>query len=305
MPRKFFEFTIPLDLGEVLKDVDVINSEEPSALSSYYCAKFSKKKGKKSVVTVWETIPQSLSHTFSLYLNARFVIKEASVVIAQTKRAMRYLRSLSTPRSKVALIYPGINLNQFYPSNKRSHEKIRVLFVGRLVPWKGITHLLEAFSLLLHRRSDVELWITGQGPMASHVGQYAKKRPMKSIGFVEHDKLHRIYQQCDIFCLPSYDLRVIGIKYWEEQFGMALGEAMASGLPIVATNCGAIPEVVGTQNYVVPQKSVRDLYSALEKLVEDEDLRKCIGKQNRRRAEELFDMQKQGTKIDNLQRRLD
>lgn len=302
MPKKFFEFAIPLDLKEVLKDVDVINSEEPSSLTSYHCARFSQKWRKKLIVNTWETIPQSLSPTLPLYPNARYVIRKAAVVIAPTKRQMRYLRSLSTPSSKVVLIYPGIDLNQFCPSNNRNHENVRILFVGRLVPWKGILHLLEAFSLLLRRRSNVELWIAGKGPMESHVRLYAKKRPVRYLGFVEYDKLQRIYQQCDIFCLPSYDLRVVGIKYWEEQFGKTLVEAMACGLPIVATNCGAIPEVVGTQNYVVSQKSVRDLYSALEKLIENENLRKYISKQNRRRAEELFDVRRQGAKIDNLER---
>ena len=74
-------------------------------------------------------------------------------------------------------------------------------------------------------------------------------------------------------------------------------EAMACGLPIVASDCGSITEVVGPNNILVRQKSVDDLYQALCKLVEEDDYRNAISKANRVRAEELFDIVKQKRKI--------
>ena len=75
---------------------------------------------------------------------------------------------------------------------------------------------------------------------------------------------------------------------------------MSCGLPIVATNCGAIPEVIGQENLVVKQKSVDALYSAFTKLIDDDDLRYRLGRLNRSRAETLFNTKRQALKTQEL-----
>ena len=107
-----------------------------------------------------------------------------------------------------------------------------------------------------------------------------------------------------MFCCPSVDSRLFGWTHWEEQFGFGLVEAMGSGLPIVSTDCGAIPEVVGSQNLIVPQGSVMSMIPALDKIGDDRGLRFSLGNENRSRAEHLFDVEKQSECLENEMVRL-
>ena len=102
---------------------------------------------------------------------------------------------------------------------------------------------------------------------------------------------------CDALCLPSSDKRLGPLKLWEEQFGFVLAEAMACGLPIIATTCGAIREVVGEHNLVVAQGDIRGLANAMKLLYRDEQQAQEISLANRDRALLEFDITKQRQKV--------
>lgn len=104
---------------------------------------------------------------------------------------------------------------------------------------------------------------------------------------VPYDKLHTLYKKADIFIAPSRDTHT-----WHEQFGYTFAEAMAAGLPILTTDAGAIPEVVGNAALIVPQKNTEQLSTHLIKLTETQALRESLGKKARTRAEKLFDSHK-------------
>jgi glycosyltransferase involved in cell wall biosynthesis len=149
-----------------------------------------------------------------------------------------------------------------------------------------VSDLLQAFSQL---HEKLELWFVGTGPLSSIIRQYSTKHGVRAIGHVDWKDMPRIYQACDIFCLPSKDSRRMHMKIWEEQLGFALVEAMATGLPIVSTNCGAIPEIVGQDNPIVAQGDIQGLANAIGFLANDNKSRSRIGSNNRMRAERLFD----------------
>jgi glycosyltransferase involved in cell wall biosynthesis len=87
---------------------------------------------------------------------------------------------------------------------------------------------------------------------------------------------------------------------WEEQFGWSLVEAMASGLPIVASRCGAIEEVIGDHNILVNQNSPNELSDAFSKLAANKDVRTRIGLMNRARAKGSFDLSTQRLELDKV-----
>jgi len=284
------------NLEENIAQADIIDSAEVYTFFTYQSVKVAKKLGKPIVVDIIESIPRHLTSKVYPYSRiTKYVLENTDLLIALTKRAKEYLISIGAKEEKIKQIYPGIDLEMFKPpSTRQTNERVRILFAGALVKNKGVLVLLEAFKKLVREyQGKVELWIAGDGSLRPQVELYAKKYPVKFLGHVPWRELPEVYRSCDIFCLPSIDRYLMKIKIWEEQFGMVLVEAMASGLPIVATTAGAIPEVIGSKNLLVEQTSVDQLYQALNTLVSDEELRRGIGTENRKRAEKFFDGKRQ------------
>lgn len=285
------------NLEKCLQDFDVINCIELYSFISTQCTKVARKKGKKLAVSVFETIPSSLLHKVPPFSqNVKTVLRQADIFIAYSRRSEDYLRQLGVSEEKIKVIYPGVDLENFYPPQDHTHNNIRILFVSGFAGEKGLDVLLNAFSRLHVDVPKAELWVCAEPRNKTQktlLQKYTAKYPVKAFGFLNHDEMPDIYRECDIFCFPSFDKKVSGIKVWEEQFGFALVEAMASGLPIVATDCGVLPEIVGDGNPIVPQRSVDALYQALLLLCKDDKYRQSLGIVNRAKAARLFDIKKQ------------
>jgi spore coat protein SA len=139
----------------------------------------------------------------------------------------------------------GADDKLFFPQAEgekpKSRDPLTVLFVGRLVPEKGAHVLIEAMRILLQRQSRVRARIIGSSSFSSdQATEYEKSlhhdapENVEFLGFVGPQDLGRHFREADVFCCPST---------WNEPFGMVNVEAMASGLPVIATRCGGIPEV--------------------------------------------------------------
>jgi glycosyltransferase involved in cell wall biosynthesis len=106
-------------------------------------------------------------------------------------------------------------------------------------------------------------------------------------GNFSYSEIPEIHNLADIFVLPS-----IPVKNWQEQFGMVLVEALASGKPVISTLCGSIPEVIGNAGILIQPNDPLSLYYAIKKLIIDEDLREKYSKLARTRAEDIFNPEK-------------
>jgi len=286
------------DLEKYLKCVDFINTIETHFFLSRQCAEISQKLRKPLVIMVSQNLLNHPSKFVPPYCwNTRLVVKSADLFIAISQRAKSYLESLSVDEEKIRVIHPGINTDKFCPPAQKQNEKPRILFVGNLYESKGLPELLKTDAQLHKAGFDHELWICGRGHLESLVRKYSRKYQVRYLGFVDYEKLPEVYRECDIFCLPSRDFRMLGIKIGEEQFGFTFLEAMSSALPIVTTNSGSIPEVVGSRNIVVRKGSVKQLFDALRGLICDENERNRIGRSNRERVEKFFEIKKQCKKF--------
>ena len=142
------------------------------------------------------------------------------------------------------------------------------MFVGRLAEVKGVTYLIEAM-----KQVDAMLVIVGDGPLREQLEEQAKLLgdKVQFLGAKTHDQLAEIYASADVFAAPSVRAKDGGV----EGFGLVFLEAMASGLPIVASRSGGIPDLIhnGENGLLVEPGNVEELAGAIERVLENRDMR--------------------------------
>lgn len=160
-----------------------------------------------------------------------------------------------------------------------SDREVTILNVANLIAYKGQQTLIEAIAVVRERFPETTLRIVGDGPERNAITELAAKLevPLDVTGFSEVD--YTTYQSGEIFVLSSN----------EEGMSNALMEAMAAGLPIVATDVGGNSEVLGDSGLLVPPGNPIELASAIGRLLEDPSLAISLGRSARSRAERLFD----------------
>jgi glycosyltransferase involved in cell wall biosynthesis len=190
----------------------------------------------------------------------------------------------------VSDIHAG-SLSRAEQRRSRGDAPLRVLYVSRLEARKGTDLFLEAAAELVKHYPDVEVVVAGRDayesePHRSYRARFeATNRDLKDrirfYGEVSHFELERLYEQSDIFCVPS--------RF--ESFGIVFIEAMRYGVPVVAGNTGGAPEIVagGETGIVCKEHTSEAFASALSRLVIDRELRLRLGNNGRRRYLELFE----------------
>lgn len=180
---------------------------------------------------------------------------------------------------KTHTIYNGVDTNTFAPDLGRSPDEPVIVFAGILTRRKGVVDLIEASHLLLSRGVAHRLVIVGgrpdEGIEEEDLVRDAATGPEVLVGAVPHDKMATYLRNADIFCLPS----------WFEAMPLSILEALASGLPVVATRVGQIPSIIDDSvgRLVEPQEPTA-LAEALETLLTDHGLRKLLSANARSRA---------------------
>lgn len=207
---------------------------------------------------------------------------------------------------KLRVIHLGVDIDRFRsPADPDSEQRRRllrevrgwtdrtvVLFMGRLIPRKGAHHLLAILPKLAEAHPDVQLVIVGSPFYGSHrdtpyslrLKKMARgmKRHVTFVPYVPYTKVPDWFLAADIAAVPSKP---------GEAFGLVNVEAMASGLPVVASRVGGIVEVVedGVSGYLVdPANMEAELLERIGALVRDPNLRARMGAAGRRRVEERF-----------------
>lgn len=203
-------------------------------------------------------------------------------------------------RKKVAIVDNWVDLDEFRTTDP-VHSPPRILYAGLLTPRKGVGDLLRASAILSERGVDHELVLAGgtpdEGPHAEREVRAIDAPAARFLGALPHERIAGELAAADVFCLPS----------WFEAMPLSILEAMASGLPVVATGVGDIPRVVedGVTGTLVPARSTEKLAAALEQLLSDPDERRRMGAAGRARVEERFTQKHAVGAIDEIYRQLE
>lgn len=189
----------------------------------------------KPLVVHMRTIPSS-----SISRQFRYALSSAKAFIANScatsEGVMRIFPSASTD-----VVYNGVDLDKFYFSeNIPANRPFRILFIGRVVPEKGIHLLIESVERLHRECYDIELLILGDAPPGrrDYFEEIEKKasesQKISILGYIQNPE--NFIRDCHAVAVPSM---------WEEAFGRVIVEAMACGRPVIASRVGGMPEVLG------------------------------------------------------------
>ena len=217
------------------------------------------------------------------------VLSSADVIIATTEAYANESPFLKDYKDKIVIIPNGINIEEV--TTVHTQEECRnmlglpvdahiILFFGSLVRYKGPDILLKAFKTVKKEFPKAKLIFAGRGEMFDELSNQALKLDLVNdvifTGFVEEDKKPLYFKAADIFCLPSTTMA--------ESFGIVNLEAMASGIPIVASNLGGIPDIVkhGVNGLLAEPGNDQNLADNLLYLLKDEDMRKRFGDQGKK-----------------------
>jgi L-malate glycosyltransferase len=215
-------------------------------------------------------------------------LKQSNVVTCVSNFLAELIKENLSYKGEIRVIYNGIDTNKFYPYKREinSNKKIKVLFCGNLIKRKGV----ELIPDILNRvGSNVELVYTS----GLRSNKTSINHPKAScIGSVEYNAMTSLYNEVDILLFPTV----------REGFGLAVAEAMSCGLPVVATDCSSLPELVDDKKggYLCPIDNIDLFAEKIDTLAQSVQLRKDMGDYNREKIEKCFTLSRMAKEYKNL-----
>lgn len=220
------------------------------------------------------------------------LVAEARFVVTVSDYGVGYLRSqFPFAANKIYRVYNGINLAQFIPAEPAT-QPVRIISVGRLIPKKGYAELVEACSLLNKQGLDFRCTIVGGGPEHLPLRQLIEARGLNTVvdlaGPKSQIEIVELLAQSQIFVFPARQDETGD----QDNLPTVLVEAMASGLPVVASGIAGIPEIITDRinGILVPQQSPGALASAIRSLLLDPQKRRSLGASGLNTAREKFNL---------------
>ncbi len=209
-------------------------------------------------------------------------------VIANS-RGLKSLARQTSPEQDIEIIFNGIDIDEFKPKEKSTDGPINLIVVSRLIERKGVDFLIKALPKILRAEPRARLIIVGEGNLENELKTLAAQSgPAEKVifmGFQEHSEMPALYNNANIFILPSKN----------EGMSNTVLEAMACGLPIVTTQTGGTNELIAGNGIIIPMENSAAISQAVLKILADPALMKEMAEKSRKLALE-FGWRKQAMK---------
>lgn len=232
------------------------------------------------------------------------MLDSVNLVLVRSESLRRALIEVGCAAKKIELQRTGIPLDEF-PFKERNFSapgEWRFVQAGRLIEKKGLPVTLRAFAAFLHQYAKATLTIAGEGPLRDELQKLAGElniaERVSFTGFISQERLREIYYASDIFLHPSHT----GSDGNQEGIPNAMLEAMASGLPVFATEHGGIPEAIenGVSGVLVPERDHEALANALINAARDPDFLSRIAQCGAQAVRKNFDLATQAQRLEDI-----
>jgi len=278
---------LPFELARETADIIVLHEPNPMALLAYFLAR---PAGRLIVWYHSDVIRPSWRYRLFYEPFLRFALTRAERIVVSSPSLGESAPALRDFQAKCTVIPFGVEAavsdQPRAAEIRRDSSQPIVLFVGRLVPYKGVDVLLDAMPGL-----NAVALIVGEGPQRAALEAQAHRlgitNRVRFLGSVADQELASLYRACDVFVLPSVTR--------QEAFGVVQLEAMAAGKPVVSTDLGTGVGWVnrhGETGYVVPPRDAGALGDAIRALLADPDLRRSMGEAAMRRVRSVFTVER-------------
>ncbi len=230
----------------------------------------------------WERLLIRRWHSF-LIMQKKVVKQLRNVVTVSDCSRQDIARDFGLQPAGISLVYNGIDTEVFRPIPEIARNPLRLMATCSAdAPLKGMHYLLKAYARLLKSYPELELLLVSKpkpgGKTEKLVRRLGLTDKVRFVNGISTEQMVRYYAEAAVAVVPSV----------YEGFGLPAGEAMACGVPVVSTDGGALPEVVGDAGFIVPTRDHRALADAIESLLRDPQRREQLGREGRDRILEKF-----------------
>jgi glycosyltransferase involved in cell wall biosynthesis len=281
-------FYAPWVIWKTIRDFnpDIIQVEvEVFSLCAFEIALLARIAGKPIVIFGWENQLRQL-HPMR-WQTCQFVLKTAGAIIPGNQDGADIMHKWGYQGLVEVMPQIGVDPEFFTPAVPTESATFRIGFLGRLDKSKGIDLIFMAAAQLRDQGINSQIILCGSGVEEPTLRALAESLQITNLitwrGAVPHKEAPAELSKFDVLVLPSRSTPT-----WREQFGHVLIEAMSMGIPVVGSDCGEIPNVIGRPDLVFPEENAEALANILAKLISDVSWREAVGSYGLERVSQLY-----------------
>ena len=272
-----------------LPATDWVASLELCSLVTGQAPGLARRLGARQAVLTWGNDPRNPLYRLPPYRQALGrTRRHADLVVCLIEAARDHCLALGFPEERLRVVLPPLDTERFHPPAVPVEEPVAA-FISPLAHNKGIDRVLDAWSLVVADVPEARLVVAGTGPLQGLVEERAAASggSIDYVGRLDGDGVADLLRRSAVFVTAPRPTRV-----WNEQFGLAYVEAMATGIPVVTTICGTNHEAVLAPSVRVPD-TAGDLADALVHFLDNADLRRRLAPELRAAVVRRFERTQQ------------